>query len=324
MLHLGQGHASCLDAAAQQLTPSGRSCSARSAGSGGFGGSGFVACFRTIVNPLTAKQGSRRCAAKPKLCTLCHKVNARRLITMQLPRLLLPALGAAALAIAFAPTAVAQTGTPGLRASVMPPRTSRSPFDQRTARSTTSTSRRCTSRSRPDSPCRSRSPTTPASSIPSRLQARRQRSHPPCPRQHADANDGHVHATLLRHLQLDVQAVPRQDDQNGAAMRGKIFAIVRPDSTTSPPRGGRIPWPGHPTRPHPSSCRVWPTASVPWTLQRAPSWACSARSAAAVGVERGEARRSASLPYNSNEQTTAAGGTRGSICPGYRLPGREH
>jgi heme/copper-type cytochrome/quinol oxidase subunit 2 len=39
---------------------------------------------------------------------------------MQLPRLLLPTLGAAALAIAFAPTAVAQTGTPGLRASVMP------------------------------------------------------------------------------------------------------------------------------------------------------------------------------------------------------------
>ena len=40
---------------------------------------------------------------------------------MQLPRLLLPALGAVVLAVAFAPTAVAQTGAPGLRASVMPP-----------------------------------------------------------------------------------------------------------------------------------------------------------------------------------------------------------
>jgi len=40
---------------------------------------------------------------------------------MKLARLLLPTLGVVALAVAFAPTAVAQTGAPGLRASPMPP-----------------------------------------------------------------------------------------------------------------------------------------------------------------------------------------------------------
>ncbi len=40
---------------------------------------------------------------------------------MQLPRLLLPTVGAIALAAAFAPNAAAQNVAPGLRASVMPP-----------------------------------------------------------------------------------------------------------------------------------------------------------------------------------------------------------
>jgi len=39
---------------------------------------------------------------------------------MQLPRLLLPTVGAVALAVTFAPNAVAQSGGSGIRASVMP------------------------------------------------------------------------------------------------------------------------------------------------------------------------------------------------------------